>query len=90
MRNIIIETDVPAKMRDGTMLRADVYRPAEEGPWPVLLMRLPYGKTVKYMAQLHDPLGLAQHGYIVVFQDARGRFASDGDWEPWTFEAEDG
>lgn len=36
-----IEHDVPAAMRDGVVLRADVYRPATGGPWPVLLTRLP-------------------------------------------------
>nr|WP_269066338.1 CocE/NonD family hydrolase [Streptomyces spinoverrucosus] len=39
-----IEFDVPANMRDGTVLRSDVYRPGGSGPWPVLLSRLPYGK----------------------------------------------
>jgi uncharacterized protein len=39
---------------------------------------------------LVDPLGLARGGYIVVVQDTRGRFASEGAWEPWTFEADDG
>ena len=40
----IVDFDVPARMRDGTTLRANVYRPAGEGKWPVLLTRLPYGK----------------------------------------------
>ncbi|ONI80335.1 hypothetical protein ALI22I_44105 [Saccharothrix sp. ALI-22-I] len=44
MAEIQIEFDVPAEMRDGTVLRADVYRPGDTGPWPVLLSRLPYGK----------------------------------------------
>ena len=41
---IIVEKNVPATMRDGTILRANVYRPAEGGPFPVALTRLPYGK----------------------------------------------
>jgi predicted acyl esterase len=45
-----IEFDVPAEMRDGTVLRADVYRPGGTGPWPVLLSRLPYGKQTPMMA----------------------------------------
>ncbi|WP_258564537.1 CocE/NonD family hydrolase [Streptomyces himalayensis] len=44
---IQIELDVPAQMRDGTVLRADVYRPGGAGPWPVLLSRLPYGKQTR-------------------------------------------
>ena len=41
LSEIQIEFDVAAEMRDGTVLRADVYRPAGTGPWPVLLSRLP-------------------------------------------------
>lgn len=41
----VLERDVPALMRDGTTLYADVYRPSSGGPFPVLLMRLPYDKT---------------------------------------------
>ena len=37
-----------------------------------------------------DPLGLARQGFLVVIQDTRGRFASDGAWEPWSHEADDG
>ncbi|WP_406442343.1 hypothetical protein OHB00_39760 [Streptomyces sp. NBC_00631] len=41
MAQVRIEFDVPASMRDGMVLRADVYRPGGSGPWPVLLGRLP-------------------------------------------------
>jgi uncharacterized protein len=89
--DVTVEHDVPATMRDGTVLRADVYRPTASGPWPVLLTRLPYGKHLPGgIRMLIDPLGLARGGYIVIVQDTRGRFASEGDWEPWTFEADDG
>jgi hypothetical protein len=90
MVDVTVEQDVPATMRDGTVLRADVYRPATGGPWPVLLARLPYGKNVPATAAFLDPLGMARRGFIIVIQDTRGRFASDGEWEPWTFEADDG
>ena len=39
------ETDVPATMRDGTLLRADVYHPRTSDPVPVILMRTQYGKS---------------------------------------------
>lgn len=42
---LIIETDVPAEMRDGVTLYADIYRPADAGEYPVLLTRLPYSKS---------------------------------------------
>ncbi|WP_329280316.1 CocE/NonD family hydrolase [Streptomyces sp. NBC_01451] len=90
MAEIQIEFDVPAEMRDGTVLRADVYRPGGTGPWPVLLSRLPYGKQMALAIVLLDPLAAARRGFMVVVQDTRGRFASEGEWEPWTYEESDG
>src|SRR3954454_21817156 len=81
-----IEFDVPATMRDGTVLRADVYRPGGDGPWPVLLMRTPYGKQFLGNAAY----AAIRRGFIAVFQDVRGRFASEGEWEPLTNEEQDG
>ncbi|WP_413801162.1 CocE/NonD family hydrolase [Streptomyces iranensis] len=90
--DVTIESDVPATMRDGTVLRADVYRPSTGGPYPVLLARLPYGKSVPLVGAQLEMVGLARSGFIVVVQDTRGRFASDGEstWEPWTYEGDDG
>lgn len=88
--DVTIEHDVPATMRDGVVLRADVYRPTTGGPWPVLLTRLPYGKNLPMLAALMDPVGKARRGFLVVVQDTRGRSASDGEWEPWTSEMDDG
>ncbi|MDT0566272.1 CocE/NonD family hydrolase [Streptomyces sp. DSM 3412] len=90
MTEIRIQFDVPVEMRDGTVLRADVYRPAGEGPWPVLLTRLPYGKQMPLLASILDPLAAARRGFMVVIQDTRGRFASEGEWDPWTHEESDG
>ena len=57
----------------------------------MLLTRLPYGKHLPGLIRMTiDPLGMARGGYIVVVQDTRGRFSSEGFWEPWTFEADDG
>lgn len=90
MLDVTIEHDVPATMRDGVVLRADIYRPVGAGPWPVLLTRLPYGKNLPLLAAVMDPVGKARRGFLVVVQDTRGRYASDGEWEPWTFESDDG
>ena len=61
-------------MRDGTALATDVYLPAETGKYPVLVCRTPYGK-----AGVHgDAVYLANRGYVVLAQDCRGRFASQG------------
>src|SRR5215467_13575403 len=77
-------------MRDGTVLRANVYRPAGGGPWPVLLTRLPYGKDLPLGTALLDPVQAVRRGYVVVVQDTRGRFTSEGDWSPFEAEALDG
>jgi predicted acyl esterase len=45
---IVIEWDVPIEMDDGLVLRADVYRPAAEGRFPVLLTYGPYGKGLPF------------------------------------------
>ena len=87
---VSIEIDVPAQMRDGAILRANVYRPDGDGPWPVLLTRQPYGKDDQGVQQVLDPVRAARRGFIAVIQDSRGRFASDGEWMPFRFEAQDG
>jgi predicted acyl esterase len=43
---VLIQKNVPAKMRDGTTLMSNVYRPAEDGEYPILLTSLPYGKDL--------------------------------------------
>ncbi|MEU6349086.1 CocE/NonD family hydrolase [Streptomyces sp. NPDC047072] len=90
MAEIRIELDLPARMRDGTVLRADVYRPGGPGPWPVLLCRLPYGKQTPMMTAVLDPSAAVRRGFMVVVQDTRGRFASEGEWDPLTYEERDG
>ncbi len=77
-------------MRDGVVLRANVYRPAAAGPWPTLLTRTPYGKDLPGASAWLDPVRAAGAGFIVIVQDVRGRFASDGDWEPFLHESRDG
>jgi putative CocE/NonD family hydrolase len=86
---ITVDFDVPAKMSDGTILRANVYRPAGEGKWPVLLTRLPYGKDIPGFSVL-DPAMAVRRGYVVIVQDTRGRFTSGGEWVPMLHEAQDG
>ena len=85
------QTNVEITMRDGTILRADVYRPAGAGRHPVLLQRIPYGKhTPRYRSLYLDPMRALDRGYAVVIQEVRGRHVSDGDWYPYVHEAQDG
>jgi putative CocE/NonD family hydrolase len=83
---VTAERNVAAKMRDGVALRADIYRPKAEGKFPVLLVRTPYDKT----NSMGFALRVAARGYVVIAQDVRGRFESEGDWYPFKNESQDG
>lgn len=89
-QQITIDFDVPARMRDGVVLRANVYRPEGEGQWPVLLTRLPYGKDFPLGSSVLDAAQVARRGYVVIVQDTRGRMMSEGEWSPFVNEALDG
>jgi putative CocE/NonD family hydrolase len=84
--DITIEHNVPVTMRDGTVLRADIYRPAQNGRYPVLLQRTPYNKAGG------SDIGrvAAARGYVVIIQDVRGRYESQGEWYPFRYEPRDG
>ncbi len=88
---VTMERDAVATMRDGTKLRADIYRPEALTELPVLLIRGPYDKRIglSSFANAH-PSWYVERGYIVVVQDVRGRFASGGDFYPFLHEMEDG
>lgn len=88
--SIKVEFDVPATMRDGTILRANIFRPADDEFYPVALARTPYGKDFFSTSIFLDAVRMAKAGYIVAIQDVRGRFASQGAWEPFVNEGVDG
>jgi putative CocE/NonD family hydrolase len=83
---VTIEHHVAMKTRDGVALYADIYRPAGEGNFPVLLQRTPYNR------QNAADFGhtAAARGYMVVVQDVRGRYESEGEWYPFKHETDDG
>src|SRR5438270_7172311 len=83
---VTVQRNVEAKMRDGVTLRADIYRPKADGKFPVLLVRTPYDKQ----GIMNFGLKAAARGYVVIAQDVRGRFTSEGDWYPFKSESQDG
>jgi putative CocE/NonD family hydrolase len=85
--NLIVERDVETPMRDGVILRSDVYRPQTDSALPVLLQRTPY---LKGYSQLSFALNAAGRGYAVVIQDTRGCGSSGGEGYPFIHEKEDG
>jgi putative CocE/NonD family hydrolase len=84
-----VEKDVPVVMRDGVVLRADVWRPAAGGRFPVLVYRTPYDK--RRAPESYTTFRRAvERGYAVVIQDVRGRYASEGEFIPYRHEGRDG
>lgn len=73
-------------MRDGVTLRADIYRPQADGKFPVLLQRTPYNKD----NGIGFGMKAAARGYVVIFQDVRGRYSSEGEWYTFKNEPNDG
>jgi uncharacterized protein len=83
-----VRRDRAVPMRDGMRLATDIYLPADPGPFPVVLHRLPYGKD--QAMPVGDIAAFLDAGYAVVIQDTRGRFSSEGEFTPFTSERADG
>jgi putative CocE/NonD family hydrolase len=93
MHRFTILDGVETQMRDGTILRGDVWLPEGEGPWPVLLQRTPYRREDVHGAQYISALEFQEalrRGMAVMVQDTRGRYGSDGAFEPFRHEGRDG
>lgn len=90
IEKVRLEPDVGTPMRDGCILKADIYYPDSDELAPALLMRLPYAKELAETNVYLHPSWFAARGYIVVVQDVRGRGESEGEFEPFLHEADDG
>ena len=86
----IIKSTVSMKTRDGIRLDADIYRPNTAEELPILLMRQPYGREIASTVVYAHPHWYAVRGYIIVIQDVRGRGTSEGKFDLFTHEVEDG
>jgi len=84
---IVKRLSVPIPMRDGVRLSANIFLPSEHGRMPAILVRTPYNKgadiTPNYQA-------FVEHGYAVVVEDVRGRYESEGAFQPLHQEPADG
>jgi len=83
----IFEGDVMIPMRDGARLAANIFRPKADGRFPVVLMRTPYGKPDEKWGEAKRYIPA---GYAMVVQDCRGRGKSEGVWDPFRYDVEDG
>jgi uncharacterized protein len=97
--DMIIEHNIMVPMRDGVRLATDVFRPAQQGQYPVLLTRVPYNKDLPapydpdkriFLELSLDAARVVAAGYVIVIQDTRGRYASEGEFNPMADEAADG
>jgi putative CocE/NonD family hydrolase len=86
-RSFIFESDVKVTMRDGIQLTANIWRPRAEGRYPVILMRSPYGKMDE---KWDEAKRYTAAGYVMVVEDCRGRGKSEGPWDPFRYDVEDG
>jgi putative CocE/NonD family hydrolase len=91
---VTVERGVRVPMPDGIALVADHYYPNARGAFPTILIRTPYGRDLRgtTLGILHMFVSqrFAERGYHVIVQDTRGRFDSEGEWEPFVNEARDG
>ena len=78
---------VPIPMRDGVRLSANVFLPSENAPLSAILVRTPYGKGTSLIPNYQ---AFVDRGYAVVIEDVRGRYDSEGAFEPLTQESGDG
>ena len=72
--------DVRVEMRDGINLLTDIYIPVGDGPFPVILSRVPYGTKSDYILQPAYGKYFTDRGYVYVSQNVRGRFGSEGEF----------
>ncbi|MDB6102625.1 MAG: Aminopeptidase, partial [Gammaproteobacteria bacterium] len=103
---VALESNIRVALRDGVHLATDVYRPARRGQavagrFPVIMERTPYGRNVTnfrdFTAANHTPKTRAEvaelyvrNGYVVIFQDCRGRHDSEGEFTKYLNEGADG
>ncbi|MCB8822186.1 CocE/NonD family hydrolase [Microvirga rosea] len=104
--DVVVHRDVMVRLRDGVHLATDVYRPAVDGkpvttPLPVIMERTPYGKTQRSRSEIEPGMSqpmtraeVAMHfvraGFVVVYQDCRGRYNSEGTFTKYLSEGPDG
>lgn len=85
---VLIENDVRVPMRDGVTVSVDLYRPAEDGRFPAILVRTPYNNNTD--VAVAQSKWFAERGYLVIQGDVRGKFDSAGEFYPFRHEPDDG
>ena len=88
-----LQSDVMVTLRDGVRLATDLYFPARngkpvEGRWPAVMQRTPYNKEAQ--RNRAEARYFGSRGYVVIFQDNRGRFKSEGSFVKYLNDPQDG
>lgn len=87
---LTVERNVPCVLDDGVTSYVDVYRPAAAGPLPALVISTPYDKSdAESNVGFAHPSWYARQGFVVVAHDVRGRYKSEGTFEPFFHEGAD-
>lgn len=92
-KSFVLDINIPMKVRDGTTLYADIYRPNTEGKYPAILIRMPYTKKLFSLRRGESYLDfkrVASEGYVVIIQDVRGTGESEGEFYLLRSEPNDG
>jgi putative CocE/NonD family hydrolase len=89
-RSVVVQKGLKVPMRDGVHLNTNVYQPRGADRLPVVMTRMPYGINEMYCFMPVIGRFWARKGYAFVVQDVRGRFDSEGEWDPFVHEIEDG
>jgi uncharacterized protein len=86
--DVVIQRGVSMTTRDGVRLSADVYHPKSPDKFPVILVRTPYDKSAGWI--VGSAFQIVPRGYVLIIQDVRGRYTSEGEWYPFRHEQNDG
>ena len=84
---IVKRLNVKVPMQDGIRLAANIFLPSESGRFPAILVRTPYNKGDDLTPNFR---AFVDHGYAMVVEDARGRYESEGVFDPFGHEPKDG
>ena len=87
---VTVDEGLELRLAEGVVLRSTVWRPRGRGSYPVLLIRTPYNRQHGQDHVFAHPSWYASFGFAVVAQDVRGRWASDGVFDPFAAEGADG
>lgn len=90
-KGMLCQYDMETVMRDGTILRGDLYLPTGPGAYPTLLLRTVFRKDEMGRSfGAYDPRYFVERGYAVFIQDVRGLGRSDGQFERFIADGPDG